>query len=764
MSAGAFGRLVDRMLRRRWAVVATWLAVVALAGALLAPRAASVLRSIGFTAPGSDSQLASDRLREAFGISGLDTTAVVLRSGSLTADDPRFQVQVALANAWLRDQPDVRQVRDYTSGDPTLVSSDRHTTLMLVVLGGDDSQQQAAVPGLRQALQGLTLEHHVTGRAAVNYDLKANSEDDLRHAELITLPLVLVLLLIAFRSLVAAAIPLVLGASSVVLALSLVYLIGLHVDLSVFVLNVTTMFGLGLGIDFSLIVVTRFRAELAAGREVPDAVRVTMATAGRSVVYSGVTVMLGMLAMTLVLDLSVVRSISLGVSLVALAAVAGALTLLPALLVLVGRRIEWLSVRPGGRAAGDLERGFWYRASRAVTRRPWPWVALSLAALLALAAPARELRLTGSDPDLLPRASDSARGFAALDAAFGPNQLSPIQVVIRARGAGGVWTPGFLAAVDHLSTGLGNDPRVERVTSLTTVGAAFGVKPVELSPQVVSGDLRLEALAGRLVDPNGSTTIVNIVSKGGPYSAGQETLISDLRARILPSLSPAWAEADVGGTGATFVDFRDRLYGEFPGLVSVVLLLTFLILVTFFRSFVLPLKAVLLNLASILATYGVLVMVFQFGWGSGLAGFAPLGRVTAVTPAILFVVLFGLSTDYEVFVLSRVREHFLATGDNARSVALGLQQTGGVVTTAAAILIGVFLSFAAAGILTIKEIGIGLGVGILVDTTIIRLVLVPATMRLLGRANWWLPGWLQRVVPDLHEAQPVALAAASERR
>jgi RND superfamily putative drug exporter len=748
VSTGPFARFVDGVLRRRWAVVATWLVVLALAGALLAPKAASVVRSIGFTAPGSDSQRAADTLRQAFDLSSLDTTAVVLRSGSLTTDDPRFQVQVALANTWMRNQPGVRQVRDLTSGDPTLVSADRHTTMMLVVLAGDDSQQQQAIPGLRRALRRITLEHHVTGRAAVNYDLKATSEDDLRHAEVITLPLVLVLLLVAFRSVVAAAIPLVLGAASVVLALSLVYLIGLRTDLSVFVLNVSTMFGLGLGIDFSLIVVTRYRAELAAGREVGDAVRVTMATAGRSVVYSGVTVLLGMLAMTLLLDLTVVRSISLGVSLVAMAAVAGALTLLPALLLLLGRRIEWLAVGTRPRPGRGPERGFWYRASQAVTRRPWPWVALSLAVLVLLAAPVRELRLTGSDPDLLPRASDSVRGASALDAAFGPNQLSPIQVVIHTRS---VWAPGSLAGVDRLTTLLSVDPRVERVRSISTVASAFGLKPSDLSQQAVSGDPRLEATAGRLVDERGDTTIVDVVSRGGPYSAQQESLIADLRQRILPGLSGAWTGASVGGSGATFIDFRDRLYGEFPGLVGAVLLLTFVVLVTFFRSLVLPLKAVLLNVVSILATYGVLVMVFQYGWGSGLAGFTPLGRVTTVTPAILFVILFGLSTDYEVFVLSRVREHFLATGDNARSVALGLQQTGGVVTTAAVILIGVFLSFAAAGILTIKEIGIGLSVGILVDTTIVRLILVPATMRLLGRANWWLPGRLQRIVPELRE-------------
>jgi RND superfamily putative drug exporter len=752
-----FRRFIQAVVDRRWFVVATWLVVAAAAGGVLVPRAASVVKSIGFTAPGSDSEVAAAVLEKDFNLSSLDTTAVVLHSASLTTDDTQFKVQVALANSWLLAQPGVRQVRDYTSGDPTLVSADRHTTVMLVVLSGDDTQQQQTIPALRDRLQPLSLEHHVTGRAATNYDLKATSEVDLKHAELITFPLVLLLLLFAFRSVVAAAIPLVLGGASVIVTMSLVYLIGLRTDLSVFVLNVCTMLGLGLGIDFSLIVVTRFRAELEAGREVREAVAVTMTTAGRSVIYSGLTVLLGMLAMTLLLDLTVIRSISLGVSLVALAAVASALTLLPALLILVGRRIEWLSLRyrPRKQAA---EAGFWYRASQAITRRPWRWVALAVGLLVLLAAPARDLALTGSDPQLLPPESDSVRGSSALDTAFGPNQLTPIEVVLRTQGTNGVWTPGFLDSLQRLTTQLADDPRVDRVDSLSTVAAAFGLSPTTLNRQAVSDDPRLQVLANRLVDAQGDATVIQIVSRSGPYSSQQESLVKDLRQSILPGLLTTGVEAHVGGSGASFIDFRDRLYGEFPGLIIAVLLITFVILMLFFRSIVLPLKAVLLNVASILATYGGLVLVFQYGWGSHVAGFTPLGKVTAVTPALLFVILFSLSADYEVFVLSRVRESYLATGDNAKSVALGLQRTGGIVTTAAVILIGIFLSFATASIVTIKEIGIGLSIGIVVDTTVVRMILVPATMRLLGGANWWLPGGLNRVLPHVSELAPATTA------
>lgn len=754
---GVFGRFLDFVIDRRWVVVGAWLVAAVLAGGLLVPKAASVVKSIGFTAPGSDSQFAADILREDFTFSSTDTTAVVLRSASLTADDPQFKVQVALANTWLLSQPRVRQVRDFTSGDPTLVSSDRHTTVMLVLLSGDDSQQQLTIPDLRRRLQGLSLEHYITGRAATNYDLKATSEADLKHAELITFPLVLVLLLVAFRSVVAAAIPLVLGGASVILTMSLVYLIGLRVDLSVFVLNVCTMLGLGLGIDFSLIVVTRFRAELDAGREVRDAVKFTMATAGRSVIYSGLTVLLGMLAMTLLLDLTVIRSISLGVSLVALAAVAGALTLLPAILMLMGRRVDWVSFRRRS-AAQDAEAGFWYRASQAITQRPWRWVVLSLLLLLVLAAPVRDLALTGSDPQLLPRTSDSVRGAAALDAAFGPNQLTPVEVVLRTQTSDGVWTPEFLASLNRLTSLLATDARSQRVDSLSTVARAFNLDPTNLNPRAVAGDPRLEAAVNRFVDARADTTVIEIVSKSGPYGSQQESLVKDLRQTILPGLSARGVDAHVGGSGASFIDFRDRLYGEFPGLVIAVLLITFLILMMFFRSIVLPLKAVLLNVVSILGTYGGLVLVFQAGWGSRLAGFTPLGKITAVTPALLFVILFSLSTDYEVFVLSRVREFYLETGDNARAVALGLQRTGGIVTTAALILIGIFLSFATAEIVTIKEIGIGLSIGILIDTTLVRMILVPATMRLLGRANWWLPSGLNRVLPNLSEMAQVASA------
>lgn len=1024
-----FARFGDYIYRVRRYVVAAWVLVLVVCGPF-AGKAADVLLAGGIEAPHSDSSVASSLLSGEFDVSALNNVAIVLRSDSLTIEDDAFEAQVEAASKRVRGAEGVtRVVSYYDTLLPTLVSEDEHTTIMFASLKGDEGETQTYVEGVREALDETTLEHYVTGSAAVNHDFQATSEKDLKRSEALTAGLVLLLLLLTFRTIVSAFVPLVLGAAAVVSATAIIYAIGTQADTSIFALNIASMIGLGLAIDFSLIVVNRFREELAIHKDPRLASAITMATAGRSIVYSGVTVLLGMLALTLLVDLMVVRSISLGVMLVAATALIAGVTLLPAVLGMLSHRLERLRVIPKGKPRPESE-GFWYRFSHAVMRRPVAWLTVALALVLVLAWPARELKLLGATPKLLPSAAESVRGTEILNDEFGENLLSPIQIVIKTPDEG-VFTPKFLVGLDRLTNKLAADPRAASVTSLATYMAAeprdgrwsritakhdfapapdfkhleegevtpgvfldnkidvwadevphspayFGfarfrfpagtderlqVTPAFQVYRVDSGALRIEAdhpvklwrkadfgeedkgrtvasgtsvtlAAGdQLVVPSqtgvrlraaqaaelivavifhvrpgnreqstwlegeptsdpflgiereviggglGSTfprgetnikldlsrtkagarfprhlhpgpelivtksgtltifsspemvmtgsdgrvkegpfdtpielgpgakavvqgygihrarnagdgeaevwslrvlaadkpafaliglrefaktfvnldggnnaTVLNVVPRYGPYDDRQEEFVQDIRDLIIPSVGLLGEhEAYVGGSTAQFMDFSDKLYDRFPYLVAAVLLLTFVILMMFFQSVFLPLKAILMNLASILATYGVLVLIFQHGWGADLFRFEPAGAIAVVTPAILFVILFSLSTDYEVFMLSRIKEYYRATGDNEESVAAGLQHTAGVITAAGLILIGVFGSFATAGIVTIKEIGLGLAIGVLIDTVIVRTIMVPATMRLAGRANWWMPERLKRFVPELHE-------------
>lgn len=764
-----FARFGLLMVRMRWAVLVFWLVLIGVAGGVLAPKAPKVLKAGGNVDPGSESVATTTILERDFNQSTANNVVALFRSPTATVDDPDFRREVEAASARMAAVEHVSAVDNfYRSGIPQLVSPDRHTTIAVVSIRGDESDVQVRAGDVLKALNdGTKIEHYLTGLGAINNDLQLTSEEDLKRSELFTIPIVLLLLLFVFRTVIASAIPLVLGAGSVVTAQAVIYLVGRQTDTSIFATNVTSMIGLGLGIDFSLIIVNRFREEMALGRSRSEAIAVTMATAGRSITYSGVTVLLGMLLMTLLLNLFLVRSISLAVMLVATTALLAGLTLLPALLAILGHRIEWLRVIPKGKPRAAGEQGFWYRLSHAIMRRPWLWLAVSLGVLLIIAFPAREIRVQGSDPGLLPKEAQSVRGVRALEQSVGSSRLNPIQIVMRTDQPNGVWTPAFLQALQSLSDTAAADPRAEEVFSLSTAARDAGIPPDQfknLTPELLRADPARAAQATRFVNLNGdnTTAALSIFVKSGRYDKQHQQFVRDLREKIIPGDPQLSAySVIVGGNAAEFMDFSDALYSRFPVLVLAVMAMTFIILMMFFQSLLLPLKAILMNLATIVATYGVLVLIFQHGWGDNLLGFDHLGSLTVITPPILFVILFSLSTDYEVFMLSRVKEFYHELHDNEEAVAAGLENTARVITAAGLILVGTFASFAVSRVVIVKEIGIGLAVGVLLDSTIVRVVMVPATMRLMGAANWWMPAWLKRFVPELREGPAPALTPAN---
>ena len=597
-----FARLTDQIIRFKWIVIGSWVAVIAVAALLLAPHATEVLQGGSLVIPGSESDRADGLLRTKLDASSQNTAIVVIQSGDLTVDSPAFKAQVTQAAQLLGQMKGVRAVRTYYSGGgAAFASRDGHTTLITASLEGDEQAQQAVIPDLRKALASLNLQHWVTGFAAASYDSLGASEEDAHLAELIFLPVLFVLLLLVFRTLTAALIPLALGGLTVVLSQGLLYPLGILIPTSVFALNTGSMIGLGLCIDYSLIIVTRYREEVLDGQTPHDALLIAMATAGRSITYSGITVILAMSAMTALLwPIVMVRSISLSVALAAVIALAFALTLLPASLHLLGRHIESLAVLPRAKRPKPGELGFWYRLSDLIMARPAVWLVAGLAILVVLAAPLRTIVLGGPG---IPAGVESSNGADTVSRAFGPGQLAPVQIVIQTSSQNGIWTPSMLGAIDDLTTELAADNRVAGVDSLRT---ALNSQPREAFTNLTPDKLgTAPGSLGNFVDAAGDTTTLFVYSKDREFDASTESLLTDIRDRILPSTAGLKnAKALAGGETAIFRDYETGLYARFPLIAAVVAALIFVVLMMFFQSIFLPLKAVILNLVSIAATFG----------------------------------------------------------------------------------------------------------------------------------------------------------------
>ena len=759
-SRDAFARLGAFAVARRWWIVGFWVLITAALGATLAPHTSEVLKGGGYTAPGSPSLHVDQILDQQFQESAIKDATVVFHSDQLTVQDADYRAQVTQATDRIQGLGSVKAALSfYNTGNPGLVSKDGHTTLVLLALNGDETAVQAAIPKVRDQLKPVTLQHWVTGRPAVDYDVIVQSEKDLERSELVTIPVILILLLIVFRTVISALTPLVLGATSIAVATSLVYVLGTITPTSVFALNVGTMLGLGLSIDYALFLVSRYRDQRAIGQPPAEAIPATLATAGRSIFYSGVTVMLGMAALAaLTWDVGLIRSIALAILLVAAAALLAALTLVPAALALLGDRIEWLRLLPRPKPA-DRGAGFWYRFSHAVMRRPWIWLVAGVVILAVLALPVRDITLgrggtTAHD--------ESSNGYAIVKTAFGTGASAPIMVLVEANRDNGVWTPEFLGALKSLTDNIRADSRVDDAVSLSTLFASL---PQDQYLALNAQAFKSSPAAGvPVVNVNGASdvAVITVVPKYDTYDARTEALVKDLRSSTIPAAAlPAPTAVLVGGETSILVDYVDLLNHRFPFIVATVMLMILVILMMFFRSVVLPIKAMVLNLASVLATFGALVFVFQYGYLDKLLGFTSFKSVSAITPTVLYVVIFGLSTDYEVLMLSRVKEHYRRSHYNEEAVADGLQRTAGVITAAALILVGTFSSFATGSVIAVKEIGLGLAFGVLLDATLVRVVLVPATMRLMGDANWWIPRWLDRILPALSEGEPPEPAAAT---
>ena len=726
----ALGRFV---FRRRWYVIGFWVFVF-LASLVFAPRVSDVLTGEAYEDVPTEATRAAEIIQSDLGQSAASLT-VVFSSETLSVTDPAYQQTMSAFLSGLDQHPQIQNVTTFATL-PSLVSSDGKATFAVLTLRNPGAGKELYAELKTRLPASGDVRVAVTGLAAVNADILGVSEADLRRAEMISLPLVLLALLLVFGTLPAAGAPLVIGATSVLSTLALVYFLGHYTNMSVFVLNVASMLGLGIAIDYSLFLVSRFREELKNG-DVEHATVTMVATAGRAIFFSGAITFAAMMGLVF-FRFTILRSMGIGGGLVVLISMLAALTFLPAVLGVVGTRINSIPVRPRRRPgkAGS----FWHNLAVRVMKRPILVMVVTVGILLALGVPFLSVRMGEPDATILPEEVSSRQGADMLKESFGEGTISPISLAVKTNGD--AFLPQNIGALYDYTREIAQDERVKKIDSLVTIDPAITKQQYQLlyaNPALIPP--QQQALVASFA--KGNTTMIRVTTDLSPVSPEAESVVDRIR-----SLDKKGLEVHVGGLTAGLSDLVDILYRDFPWIVLFVVVVIYAALVLFFGSVILPLKAVVMDGLSIVASYGALVFIFQQGHFSNVLGFTQQQSVEASLPIIMFCILFGLSMDYEVFLLSRVKEAYDATGENTFAVALGLERTGGIITSAALVMVVVSASFAFADIVVIKALGLGIAIAIFLDATIVRSLLVPATMRILGKWNWWAPGFLRRVLPD----------------
>jgi uncharacterized membrane protein YdfJ with MMPL/SSD domain len=706
-------RLARASGRHPWWTIGAWLVTLVVAFAIIALLIGDALTTDTDVTAQTESKRAEELLDRGFPPSPNDrgfSDIAVIRSDQ-PATSARVETRVDALAAELRKDRIRTVFTYYESNDKRLLAADGRATAVLIGLGRF-GEIESVVHAVEQLDAEPGYEAAVTGDETISADFDTLSQDDLRKGELFFgAPAALIILVLVFGAVVAGLIPLLLAIVAIFVALALTTLVGQVFELSVFVVNMLTGMGLALGIDYSLFILSRYREERAEDREELDAIATAGATASRAVLFSGIAFVLAMIGMTLVPD-TTLRSLAVGAILVGLVSVAAALTLMPAIVSLLGDRVNALRVPVIGRTAGGESR-FWARIVRAVMSRPALSLAVSVAFLIALAAPVLALETGQQGVSTIPDRFESKQGYLLLTREFPGETAYPVLIVVQ----GEATSPPVEGGISDLRSEL----------AATEI---FG------EPTVAS-------------DRAGDLTRLVVPIAGDADSEAATDAVEALRAELIPrAFAGVDAEVLVGGHTAETVDYEHLTSHWLPLVFLFVLGLSFILLTLAFRSVLVPATAIAMNLLSVGAAYGLLVLVFIKGYGNEIFGFEQVDSVAAWVPLFLFSVLFGLSMDYQVFLLSRIRERFSATGDNRGSISFGVASTARLITGAALIIIAVFSGFARGDLVMFQQMGFGVAVALLIDATIIRSVIVPASMTLLGRWNWYLPTWLSWL-PDV---------------
>ena len=744
-------RWTDYVIHHRKRVIGAWL-VICLLGIAAASNLGSLLTN-RFSVPGSDAErgltITKNRFHERG--DGAFTLVVVAKPGT-SANDPGFRVASAAA---------VQRAAAVLKGGKAGPLQPAGSRALYAQVSSDLENQAASdkTTTVRRAIgtvPGATT--YLSGFPALNHDTQPIYNKDLQRGETIAVPIALLVMAFMFGTLAGMAVPLVFALISIPTTLGFVWIFANFMDMAIYVQNIVTLIGFAIAVDYSMLVVFRFREELERHDDVHDALRKTMMTAGRATLFSGATVAVG-LALLVFMPLPFMRSMGVGGLLVPLVSIAASATLLPAFLAVMGRRINSLRFVPRSvlaKRAEAQQHGFWTWLARGIMRRPIPVFVASAGVMVALAIPATQLNLTGGDNRGTPLNTQASRGLKVLEDTLGPGALAPNQLVVDTGSPGGAFTPQALAAQQRFIAGVRRDREVQVGTVLAPALVAPRAGP---PPPPVLARLRRSSL----VDSTGQVFQIRFAGRRDSGTPQAKALVHRTRDVLIPAAHFGGATVLLTGAPAFGVDFEHKAYSAFPWLVLAVLVLSYLLLLRAFRSVILPLKAVLLNLLSVAATYGVLVLAFQHGIGADVLGLQTSEQIEAWIPIFLFAMLFGLSMDYEVFLLSRMREEWDATHDNEQAVAYGLEHTGRIITAAAIIMVAAFAGFTAGSFVGLQEFGIGLSAAIILDATIVRALLVPSLMKLLGDWNWYLPERVRRTL-RLRPSQRAAGAQAAEAR
>jgi RND superfamily putative drug exporter len=711
-------RLGRFAVRRRWLVLVSW--ILALVVLTVSGRMAGGELHDEFNIPGVESQQALDVLQATFPAEAGARAQVVIHSPDGQLADPANAKAVAATFAAITKLPHVVGAVDpvaaTAAGTPGVVSKDG--TIGLGTVQYDETAVELD-PEVYQQLQDATATASDAGlQVEFGGDLAQQNEQPEPGSEAIGLLAAMIILVIAFGSIIAMGLSIGTAIFGLGSGVALMVFVSSFVTIPTVAETIAVMIGLGVGIDYALFIVTRHRAGLSRGLTVGDAAGRAIATAGQAVIIAAFTVVIAICGLA-VAGIPMVTWMGFGSAIVVAVTALAAVTLLPALMGFAGHNVDRFGipglkpkVETGARDENGNYHG-WARLSHHVSRHAWRYLVLSLGAVLLLAVPFLSLRLGMPDSGNKPTSSTLRQSYDLIAEGFGPGSNGPLILSVE---LGSADPDTFLPALSK---------------DLAATDGVVAVTPATLSP-------------------DGETAVIQVIPATSPQDEKTSALIHRLRDDVLPaSVQGTGANVYVGGSTATFIDMSDKIAGRLPYFIGAVITLSFLLLMVVFRSILVPLKAAIMNVLSIGAAYGVIVAIFQWGWGASLFGVTESLPIVSFVPMLMFAILFGLSMDYEVFLLSRVREEYLLSGDNTESVATGIATTARVITSAALIMISVFLSFVLGDDPTVKMIGLGLATAIFVDATLIRMVLVPSTMKLLGDANWWLPGWLDRIIPNL---------------
>jgi len=727
----AMDRLEGFVSRRRRLVLGIWGAILVLSLPFAAQQTKH-LTAGGFEVPGSQSKAVSDDLKK---FPGVQTEPLIFVFDNSKKDGAALSAAVDKAAGAVKGVEGVAVSPEAVAAAKG--AADKPIVLMALNVTGDTDQSVDAAVKIRKdagVSNDGAVPIHLVGQQALWSGLQDVSKSDLEKAEAAGFPIVFIVLLAVFGSVAAALLPLSLGFVAVILTGAVVFFLSQAMEMSIFVTNMASLLGIGVAVDYSLFILARYREELHKGLPEDEARRTAMRTSGLAVSFSGLTVIIALAGLFLI-NSKTMRSMAVGAIVVVAIAVLGAVTLLPALIRIGGKRLaergkimNWVSAKLSflKRKPDPTRPPFWTRWTNRLMDRPGLYATLATVVMLIIAIPALSLKWGTGAVDQLPADQETVVGAKLVAKEIGPGAGGPVQIVVKGNTDS--------AALSAFSGKVQNLPNVAKVD-----------EPV--------------------LSPDKTLAFINVTPKTDPESDATYALVKQVRGLGVPNATVA-----VGGAAAQDHDFTDLISGSLWKVALFVMIFSYLVLLVLLRSVILPLKAVVMNLLSVGAAYGVLVAVFQYGWTDSIIGFDHLGYVNALTPPLLLAIVFGLSMDYEVFLLSRIKERYNESHDNRAAVAGGLADSAKTISSAAIIMVAVFAVFALTGLPQVKEIGVGLASAVFLDATIVRLILVPSTMELMGDFNWWLPKWLDRLLPDVDfessgerpappEAEAAALAA-----